>query len=181
MWAKNFQMYKLGLEKAEEPEFKLPTFIGSSRKQGNSQKTSTSASLTTLKPLPLWITANHGKFLKWWEYQIILHIYWETWMQIKKKQNWTWDNGLVQNSKRSMLRLYIVTLLIWRVNHANYRLDDPQAKIKIAGRNIYNLRYADDTTPRAASEEETEEPLHEGERGEWKSWLKTQHLKKLRT
>ena len=44
-------MFKLALEKAEEPEIKLPTSAGSLRKQGNSRKTSTSASLTTLKPL----------------------------------------------------------------------------------------------------------------------------------
>ena len=44
-------MYKLGFEEAEEPEIKLPTFVGSWRKQGNSRKTSTSASLTVLKPL----------------------------------------------------------------------------------------------------------------------------------
>ena len=42
----NFQMYKLGLEKAEELEIKLPTFVGSYRKQGNSRKTPISASLT---------------------------------------------------------------------------------------------------------------------------------------
>ena len=54
----NFQMYKVGLEKVEEPEIKLSTFIGSWRKQGNSIKTSTSASLTTLKPLTVWVTTN---------------------------------------------------------------------------------------------------------------------------
>ena len=47
---------QLGLEKAEEPEIKLPTFTGPWRKQGNSGKTS--ASLTTLKPLMVWITTN---------------------------------------------------------------------------------------------------------------------------
>jgi len=57
-------MFKLGLEKAEEPEIKLPTFAGSQRKQGNSRKTSTSVSLTTLKPLTVWITTNCGKFLE---------------------------------------------------------------------------------------------------------------------
>ena len=57
-------MYKLGLEKAEEPEIKLPTFVGSWRKQGISSKTSTSASLITLNTLTLWITTNCGKFLK---------------------------------------------------------------------------------------------------------------------
>ena len=49
-----------GLEKAEEPEIKLPTSAGSSKKQGNSRKTSTSASLTTLKPLTVWITKTEG-------------------------------------------------------------------------------------------------------------------------
>ena len=62
-------MYKLDLEKAKEPEIKLPTFIGSQKKEGNSRKTSISASLTKLKPLPVWITTNCGKFLKRWEYQ----------------------------------------------------------------------------------------------------------------
>ena len=57
-------MYKLGLEKAEEPEIKLPTIVGSWRKQGNSRKTSTSALLTTLKLLTVWITTNCGKFLE---------------------------------------------------------------------------------------------------------------------
>ena len=64
MWTKNLQMYKLGLEKAEEPEVKLPTFVGSWRKQGNSRKTSTSALLTKLKPLTGWIITNCGKFLE---------------------------------------------------------------------------------------------------------------------
>ena len=45
------QDVKLDLEKAEEPEIKLPTSVGSSKKQENSRKTSTSASLTTPKPL----------------------------------------------------------------------------------------------------------------------------------
>ena len=56
-------MYKLDLEKAEEPEIKLPTYVGSLKKQGNSRKTSTSASLTTLKLLTVWITTN-WKILK---------------------------------------------------------------------------------------------------------------------
>ena len=51
MWTKNFQMYKVDLEKGEEPEIKLPTSAGSYKKQGNSTKTSISASLTMLKPL----------------------------------------------------------------------------------------------------------------------------------
>ena len=57
----------------------------------------------------------------------------------------------------------------------NAGLDEAQAGSKIAGRNINYLRYEDDTTLTAESEEE--EPLDEGERGEWKSWLKIQPLK----
>ena len=62
-------MYKLDLEKAEEPEIKLTTPAGSQKKQGDSSKTSTYASLTTLKLLIVWIKTNCGKFLKRWEYQ----------------------------------------------------------------------------------------------------------------
>ena len=54
----NSQMVKLDLDKAEEPEIKLPAYAGSWRKRGNSRKTSTSASMTVLKPLTVWITTN---------------------------------------------------------------------------------------------------------------------------
>ena len=57
----NFQMFKLVLEKAEEPEIKLPTSAGSSKKQESSRKTSISALLTMLKPLTVWIIINCGK------------------------------------------------------------------------------------------------------------------------
>ena len=54
----NFQMFKLDLEKAEEPEIKLPISVGFSKKQESSRKTSISALLTTPKPLTVWITTN---------------------------------------------------------------------------------------------------------------------------
>ena len=72
MQTKNFQMFKLGLEKEEELEIKLLTFAGSERKLGNSRKTSTSVSSTTPKPLTTWIIINCGKFLKRWEYHTTL-------------------------------------------------------------------------------------------------------------
>ena len=50
------------LEKAEEPEIKLPTSAGTSKKQESSRKTSISALLTMPKPLTVWITINCGKF-----------------------------------------------------------------------------------------------------------------------
>ena len=58
-----------GFEKAEEPEIKLPTSVGSSKKQKSSRKTSTSSLLTMLKPLTVWIITSCGKFLMIWEYQ----------------------------------------------------------------------------------------------------------------
>ena len=77
-------MFKLDLEKAEEPEIKLPTFTGSWRKQGSCRETSTS--LSTLKPLTVWITTKCGKFLKRWKHQTTLPASWETCMQVKKQQ-----------------------------------------------------------------------------------------------
>ena len=58
----NFQMFKPGLEKAEEPQIKLPISAGSLKKQESSRKISTSALLTTPKPSTVWITINCGKF-----------------------------------------------------------------------------------------------------------------------
>ena len=66
--AVNFQMFKLDLEKAAEPEIKLPAPAGSPKKQESSRKTSASALLTMPKSLIVWITTNSGKFLKEWEY-----------------------------------------------------------------------------------------------------------------
>ena len=86
IWTENFQMFKLDLEKAEEPEIKLPTAIGSYKKQESSRKTSTSALLTTPKLLTVGITPNSGKFLKRWEYQTTLPASCETCMQVKKQQ-----------------------------------------------------------------------------------------------
>ena len=80
MWTKNFEMFKLDLEKAEEPEIKLPTSVGSQKKQESSRKTSTSVSLTMLKPLTVWIKTNCEKSLKRWEYQTILPASWEACM-----------------------------------------------------------------------------------------------------
>ena len=78
-------------------------------------------------------------------------------MLVKKQQNWTWDNRLVQNQERSISRLYTVTCLFnfyAEYIMRNAGLEEAQAGIKIAGRNINNLRYADDTTLMAQSEEE---------------------------
>ena len=79
----NFQMFKLDLEKEEEPEIKLPTSNGSSKKQESSRKTCTSALLIMSEPLTVWITANCGKFWKRWEHQITAS--WEICIQVNKE------------------------------------------------------------------------------------------------
>ena len=79
-------MFNLDLEKAEDPEIKLPTSTGSFKKLENSRKTSISASLSMLKPLIGWITTNCGKFFKRCEYQIIRPTSCKTFMLMKKQQ-----------------------------------------------------------------------------------------------
>ena len=100
-WIENFQMYKLVFQETAEPEVKLPTLTGSWRKEGNSRKTS--VSLTMLKPLTVWITANYGKFLKRWEYQTTLTAPWETYMQFKKQH---WELNMEQWTSLELGRKY---------------------------------------------------------------------------
>ena len=152
-------MFKVDLEKAEEPEIKLPTSSGSLKKQESSRKTSTFALLTMSKPLTLWITTNCGKFLK--EMGIPDHLTCllrnlysgqeatvrtghgiTDWFQIRK--------GVCPGCILSpcLFNLY-AEYIMW-----NTGLDEAQAGIKIVRRNINNLRYAGDTTRRAEREEE---------------------------
>ena len=85
-WNMNFQIFKLDLEKAEEPEIKLATSAGSLKKQEISRKTSVSALLTMPKPLTVWITINCVKFWKRWKYQTTWSASWDTYMQVRKQQ-----------------------------------------------------------------------------------------------
>ena len=136
-------MFKLDLEKAEEPETKLPTSLGSSQKQASSRKTSTSALLPMAKPLTVWITKNCGKFL---EMGIPDHLtcllrnlyagqaatvrtgHGKTdWFQIGKGVH----QGCILSS--CLFNLYAEYIM------RNAGLDEAQAGIKIAGRNINNL------------------------------------------
>ena len=142
-WTENFQMFKLDLEKAEEPEIKLPTSIGSQRKQGNSRKTSPSALLTTLKPL----TLDHNKQCKILKEMGIPDHFYCLLRNPYSSEEATVRPGLEQwtgsKLERSTSKLYIVTLLFNL--YAKYIMqnagpDASQAEIKITGRNINNLR-----------------------------------------
>ena len=79
-------MFKMVLEKAEDPEIKLPASTGSSKKQENSRKTSIYDLLIMPKRLTVWITINCGKFWRTWEYQTTWSVSWETCMQVRKQQ-----------------------------------------------------------------------------------------------
>ena len=175
-------MFKLDLEKAEEPEVKLPTFTGSSKKQGNSRKSSTSVLLTT--PNTTKTVENSSRDGKTRPLTCLLRNLYAGQEATVRTRHGTADwfqtgKGVCQGYIFSpcLFNLY-VEYMIW-----NARLDESQAGTKIAGRNINNLRYADDTTlmtERGREWKGTKEPLDEGERREWKSWLKTT-FKRLRS
>ena len=120
-WISNFQMFKLDLEKAEEPDIKLPTSFGSQIKQESSRKTSTSASLTMPKPLTVWITTSCGKFLKRWDYHTTWTAPWETCMHVKKQQlkldleQWTGSKLGKEYIKVVYCQLAYLTYIICRV------------------------------------------------------------------
>ena len=148
MWTKKFQMHKLDFKKEEEPEIKLPTSVGSLKKQENFRKTSI-ASLTMLKPLTVWTTTHCGKFFKRWEYQTTWPASWEICIQVKKQQleldmeHWFQiGKGIHQGCTLSPCLFNLYAEYIMR----NAGLEEAQAGIKIAGRTINKLRYADDTT-----------------------------------
>ena len=208
------------------PHLTSSTSVGPSKKQESSRKTSTSALLTTSKPLTVWITTNCGKFFKRWGYQITLPASWEICMQVKKQhlepnieqrtgsklgneyvkavychsayltsmQSTSWETvtlnvwitinwkilkemGIPDHLSCLLRKLYAGQEATVRTGHGttdwfqigkrvrqgcilspclfnfyaeyimrNAGLEEAQAGIKIAGRNISNLRYADDTT-----------------------------------
>ena len=151
-------MFKLVLEKAEEPEIKLPTSAGSSIKQESSRKTSISSLLAMPKPLTVWITRN-WKILQ--EMGIPDHLTCllrnlyagqeatvrtghgtADWFQI--------GEGVHQDCILSPCLFNLYAEYIMR----NAWLDEAQAGIKISGRNINNPRCADDTTLMEESKEE---------------------------
>ena len=147
-------MFKLDLEKAEEPEIKLLTSIGSYKNQSFFPKNSTPASWTTLKPLTMWITTN-WKIPK--EMRIPDHLIYLL-RNLYAGQEATVRTGhgttdWFQIGKGCILSPCLFNLYAEYIMR-NTGLEEAQAGVKIAGRNINNLRYADDTTLMAESEEE---------------------------
>ena len=162
-----------GFRKGRETRYQIANIRQIIEKQESSRKTSISALLTVTKLLTVWITINCGKF---WPLTCLLRNLYAgqeasvrtgcgttEWFQIGK--------GVQQGCILSLCLFNLYAEYIMR----NPGLEEAQAGIKIARRNINNLRYADDTTLMAENEEEIK-PLNESERGEWKNWLEAQHL-----
>ena len=168
----NFQMFKLDLEKEEKPEIKLPTSAGSWKKQESSRKTSISALLTDYAKA--FDCADHNKLWKILKEMgipdhltcLLRNLYADQeamvrtghgttdWFQIRK--------GVHQGCILSPCLFNLYAEYIMR----NAGLDEAQAGIKISGRNINHLRYADDTTLMAESEEELKSLLMKVKKGE---------------
>ena len=153
-------MFKLDLEKAEEPEIKLP--VGLLKEQESSRKTSTSALLIMPKLLIMWITTN-WKILQEMGMPdhltcLLRNVYAGQEATVRTQHGTTdwfqiWfqtEKGVCQSCILSLCLFNFYAEYIMR----NAGLDEAQAGIKIAGRNINNLRYADDTTLMVKSEEE---------------------------
>ena len=145
-------MFKLVLEKSEEPEIKMPTSAGSWKKQGSSRKTSISALLTMPKPLTVWITIN-WKILKDLGIPdhltcLLRHLYAGQEATVRAGHGTTdWfqiGRGVHQGCILSPCLFNLYAEYIMR----NAGLEEAQAGIQIGGRNINKLRYADDTTLR---------------------------------
>ena len=165
-------MFKLVLEKAEEPEIKLPTSTGSSKEQESSRKTSISSLLTIPKPLTV---VDHNKLWKILKemgipdhLNCLLRILYAGQEAMVRTEHGTTDwfqigKGVCQGCILSPCLFNLYAEYIMR----NTGLE-AQAGIKIARRNINNLRYADDTALMAESEEELKSllMLDESERGE---------------
>ena len=151
-------MFKLDLEEAEEPEIKLPTSVGSWKKQDSSRKTLTFALLTMPRPLTVWITTN-WKILQEMGLPdhltcLLKNLYADQEATVRTGHGTTdWfhiGNGVCLGCILSpcLFNLYAEYI------SQNAGLDEAQAGIKIARRNINNLRYAEDTILKAESEEE---------------------------
>ena len=173
-------MFKLDLEKAEEPEIKLPTSIGSYKKQENSRKNIYFCFIDYAKAFECVDNNKLWKILQ--EMGIPDHL---TWLMRNlyvdqeatvRTGRGTTDCSQIRKGVHQgcifspcLLNLYAEYMM------QNAILDEAQDGIKIAGSNINNLRYADDTTLMAESKEELKSLLMKVKEESGKSWLKIQH------
>ena len=152
-WTKNLQMCKLGLKGQRNQRSNCQHLLDHRESKGIPENYLLLTSLIMLKPLTVWFTTNCGKFLKRWEYlspekpvsqEATVRTGHGTtdWFKIRKG---VWQGCILSPCLFNSYAEYIIQ---------NTRLDEPQIGIMIAGRNINNLSYADNTTLMPESEEE---------------------------
>ena len=158
-------MFKLVLEKAGEPEIKLPMSIGSLKKQESSRKISTSALLTMPKPLTMWTTTNWKTFKEMGIPDhltcLLRNLYAVKEATVRTGHGTTDWFQIGKGVRQGCILSPCLFILCAEYIRRNPELNEAQAGIKIAGRNINNLRYADDTTLMAETEEELKSLLME--------------------
>ena len=173
-------MFKLVIEKAEEPEIKLPISTGSSKQQQSSRKISTSALLTTPKILTVWITIN-WKLLEEMAIPdhltcLLRNLYAGQKATVRTGHGKTDGFQIGKGVHQGCILSHCLFNLYAEYIMQNAGLDEAQAEVKIAGRNINNHRYADDTTLTVEIEEELKSPWIKVKESE-NICLKTQHSK----
>ena len=171
-------MFKLVLEKAEEPEIKLLPSAGSLKKQESSRKTSISALLTMPKPLIVWIIINCGKFWGRWECQTTWPASWETCMEVRKQQlelDMEQQTGS-KSGQEYVKAVYCHPAYLTYMQSTSWETLGWK-KHKLESRLLEEISITSDMqmTPLLGRKWRTKKPLDESERGEWKSWLKAQH------
>ena len=159
---------------------KLPTSVGSSKKEESSRKTSISALLTMPKPLTLWITINCGKFRKRWEYQVTWPASWETCMHVRKQQlgldmeeqtGSKWEKEYVKAVYCHPAYLTSMQSTSWEMlGWMKHKLES-----RLPGDIYQSPQICRWHHPYSRKWRRTKELLNESEREEWKSWLKAQH------
>ena len=169
-------MYKLDLEKAKEQEIRLAISVGSQKKEGNSRKTS--ASLTVLKPLTVWITTN-------WKIHKEMRI--PHYLTCLLRNRYTGQEATIRTRHEQWTVSKLGKEYIKAVYcHPAYlkKMQSISCKMLVWVKHIWNqvcwekyqslqIRRWNHSSGR--KRRGTKEPLDEGERGEWKIWLKTQH------
>ena len=166
MWTENLQMSKWDLEKAEEPEIKLPNPLDHRKSKRIPEK---HLLLFHWLHQSLWLCRSQqtGKFLKRWEYQTTWPASWEICIQVKKQHL---ELDMEQQTGSKSGKEYV---------KAVYCLPDYLTSMQSTSWEMLVWRKQK-TPPKGRKQRGTKEPLDESERGEWKSWLKTQHSNKWR-
>ena len=169
-------MFKLDLEKAEEPEIQLPTSVESLKNQDSLRNTSISALLTMPKSLTMWITINCGKFWKRWEHQTTWPASWEICMQVRKQLSELdmEQTGSISRKKYNKAVYCHPAYLTYSTSWEMLDWMKHKLKSRLPGE-ISITSNMQMTPPLWQKAKKNLEPLDESERGDWKSWLKAQH------